>query len=333
MNRYRYLALPAALLLLVATVLYLYFFMPIFVGDKPVCILVKPGESFKVLTKRLQRHSKLSFPLWLNWYGKLSGQSKAIKAGEYCFTNGVSPIGVLSAVTHGDVQQRKFTIIEGWTLQAVKKSLAIHQGMVHQLAELEDSELALKVKSSGDLLGAQGSLEGEFFPDTYRYRYPDSDLDILKRAHQRLLQKLQLAWQQRDKSIPYKSVYEALIAASIIEQESAISSDRRLISGVIVNRLRKHMRLQVDPTVRYGLSEAVRLDRQALRTDTPYNTYMHSGLPPTPICMPSEDAIQAAMHPEKTAYLYFVAKGDGYHQFSTTLREQRAAIQKYIFRK
>lgn len=297
------------------------------------CVLVKPGEHFKQFTQKFSEQSDLPFPTLFNMAVKLLGKSKQLKVGEYCFNKNTTVQQVIEAVTQGEFKRRKFTIISGQTYQQLKQEILQTPGLKHQLANITDKQLAYLLKLP------RVEFEGEFLPETYRYAYPESGVDLLVEAHNLFLKKLYQEWESRRANLPYKTPYQALIAASIIEKESAIASDRRLISGVIVNRLSKHMRLQMDPTVIYGLkksstknsaNEKILLTKNRMRRDTPYNTYLHWGLPPTPICMPSADAIEAALHPTPSDYLYFVAKGNGYHQFSKTLIEQRAAIKKYL---
>lgn len=297
------------------------------------CFLVKPGEHFKQFTKKFSDQSDLPFPTLFNITVKLLGKSRQLKVGEYCFNKNTTVQQVIETVTQGEFKRRKFTIISGQTYQQLKQEILQTPGLRHQLVKTTDKQLAYLLQLP------RVEFEGEFLPETYRYAYPESGVDLLIEAHNFLLKKLYQGWENRTADLPYKTPYQALIAASIIEKESAIASDRRLISGVIVNRLNKHMRLQMDPTVIYGLKKTntktsangkISLTKNLMRQDTPYNTYLHWGLPPTPICMPSADAIEAAMNPTPSEYLYFVAKGNGYHQFSKTLIEQRAAIKKYL---
>jgi UPF0755 protein len=255
--------------------------------------------------------------MWLRIYAKVTGKNKRIQAGEYCFKEADTLDDVLKMLVHGKVFKREFTLPPGITYAQLLQ-------LLERAPSLEHTSL---VFDSGF------RREGSFFPDTYFYQYPDTDQLLLKRAHDLMLLKLSSAWEGRDASLPYHDPYEALIVASIIEKESASFDDRRLISGVIINRLKQHMRLQMDPTVMYGLSiegKSSVLDKAALKYDTPYNTYLYEGLPPTPICMPSLDAIDAALHPTFSNYLYFVSKGDGLHQFSKSLHDHNKAVQKYI---
>ena len=175
-------------------------------------------------------------------------------------------------------------------------------------------------------------MEGIFYPDTYHFTVPTTDADLLQRAYQKMQQELEKKWMTRAESLPYKTPYESLIAASLVEKETALAEERPLVAGVLVNRLKKGMRLRFDPTVIYALQELYtgNLTRADLRTQSPYNTYLHAGLPPTPIGLPSSDSLDAALHPSQDGYLYFVATGDGGHFFSESLAEHEQAVQRYL---
>jgi UPF0755 protein len=206
------------------------------------------------------------------------------------------------------------------------------------LAELEadpDVKHTLGGRSEADiaaLLGVQGgSLEGWLFPDTYRFSPGSSDVEILRRAHAAMVKRLDGAWAARDPDLPLATPYEALILASIVEKETALAAERPLVASVFVNRLRKGMRLQTDPTVIYGMGERYdgNIRRKDLAEDTPWNTYTRDGLPPTPIAMPGAASLRAAVQPAQTSFLYFVGRGDGTHEFSRTLEEHNRAVAKY----
>jgi UPF0755 protein len=207
----------------------------------------------------------------------------------------------------------------------VRAALDADPGVRHNSAALSDAEIMAQ-------LGAAGrNPEGLFFPDTYLFGKGTSDLDILKRAYKAMDRQLQAAWQQRAPDLPYRSPYDALIMASVIEKETGQSTDRALIGGVFVNRLRIGMMLQTDPSVIYGMGEKFdgSLRKKDLIKDTPHNTYTRTGLPPTPIAMPGQAALEAALNPAKTEALYFVARGDGSSEFSRTLTEHERAVAKY----
>jgi UPF0755 protein len=207
----------------------------------------------------------------------------------------------------------------------MRAGLDAEPALIHTLAALDDDSVLARLGLDAP------SPEGLFFPATYHYEDGDSDLDILARAARRMQKELDTAWQGRRDGLPYTSPYEALIMASIIEKETGRAEERARIGGVFVRRLQRGMKLQTDPTVIYGLGTGFdgNLRRADLRRDTPYNTYVHHGLPPTPIAMPGADAIAAALDPAPGSALYFVAKGDGAHHFSNSLREHNAAVRRY----
>ncbi|AHE66686.1 endolytic transglycosylase MltG [Legionella oakridgensis] len=251
---------------------------------------------------------------------RVQGLTKQLKAGVYQIQSGESAQQFLFRVVAGDVLQETFRIIEGTTQNQVAMNLE-HASYLNY--------------SSKDWLGIASpfaSAEGLLLADTYHYDAGSSGREVLMQARANLQQQLEQSWQQRSPGLPYKSSYELLITASILEKEAAIPSEKRLIAGIIINRLRKNMPLQVDPTVIYALGSQYKgkLTREALQIDSPYNTYRYRGLPPTPIAMVGKDALDAAAHPTMTAYLYFVAKGDGSHQFSATYEQQKQAIRQYL---
>lgn len=299
--------------LFVSAFSYLYLRSPVF--SQETCLLIEPGQSFSQFLRTLNDHGSVTPLEGLKFYAHLTGTTQKIRTGEYCFAAHQSIYSVLHDVVQGHVMNRTLTLPPGITYAQLLALLEHAPSLLHST-----------------LLPAVG-YEGTFLPETYSYRYPDSDADVLSRANRAMITALALAWEQRDPALPYKDPYQALIVASIIEKESAHTEDRRLIAGVIINRLNSHMRLQMDSTVIYGLAQAGKntiLDKPALRYDTPYNTYVHEGLPPTPICMPDIDSIQAALHPVASDYFYFVAKGEGRHQFSVSLHDHQRAINQYI---
>ena len=221
--------------------------------------------------------------------------------------------------------QGELTLVEGWTFRQWRGRLDRHPDLRHDTAGLSEAQLLerLGIRSS--------SLEGQLFPDTYLFDKQSSDLDLLARAHRAMRRKLDAEWSQRQQDLPYKSPQEALIMASIIEKETGREADRSLVAAVFVNRLRKGMLLQTDPTVIYGLGDGFdgNLRKRDLQSDSPYNTYMRAGLPPSPIAMPGLASLKAALNPAATDVLYFVARGDGSSEFSRTLDEHNRAVNKY----
>lgn len=250
---------------------------------------------------------------------RYKGLSHQIKAGVYLLKPGETVIELLQRIVAGDVIKQKFTIIEGTTQNKVAQDL-MKAPYLHYHPE--------------DWLGIQGNYpnsEGLLLADTYQYQGGSSSKELLEHAHGNLLSYLNDAWSHRASDLPYRNAYELLIAASIIEKESALPQERKLISGVIVNRLKKSMPLQMDPTVVYALGADYKgkLSHNDLYVKSPYNSYINKGLPPTPIAMVGKESIDAAAHPQPSQYLYFVARGDGSHQFSETYEQQRKAINQY----
>lgn len=271
-------------------------------------------------------HSETWFLVWL----RLRGLSTQLQAGIYQIQAGESAEHLLQRVVHGDVLKERFQMIEGTTWSQIQTNLRQAPYLNFQKEDftgIDASELC-PVSCHQNT----GTIEGLLLADTYQYEAGRSAKAMLLLAHQHLNTYVLQTWKEREATLPYHTPYELLIAASILEKESARSTERHLISGVIVNRLMKHMPLQMDPTVIYGLGDRYSgtLSHHDLQDDSPYNTYRHRGLPPTPIAMVGRDAIEAAAHPTKTKYLYFVAKGDGTHVFSETYDAQRAAIRHYM---
>ena len=292
--------------------------------DSPTVVDIPPGASLTSQARKMAERGILTFPRVLTAYARLSGQT-AIKAGEYQLEQGDTPRDLLTMWVEGDVIQYSVTFPEG---------LRFSEWLV-LLGRVEKLDHLLTGKTGQAVLAELGleleHPEGWFFPDTYSYRAGDTDRDILLRAHDRMEQVLAEEWQNRADGLPYASAYEALIMASIIEKETGVPEERGEIAGVFVRRLQKGMRLQTDPTVIYGLGDAYRgnIRRRHLLEHSDYNTYRIDGLPPTPIAMPGREAIHAALHPEEGDSLFFVAKGDGSHYFSTTLEEHRKAVQEF----
>jgi UPF0755 protein len=256
---------------------------------------------------------------------RATGATQALRAGRYEFTRGMNLHAVIDKLRRGDVLRERLTIVEGSTFRELRTALAAHPELRQDSARLTDAELLRAI-------GAEESHpEGLFAPDTYLFDPGSSDLDILRQAYRAQRSILQKAWEGRAPGLPYRTAYEALILASIVEKETGRAEERGLIAGVFVNRLRRGMPLQTDPTVIYGLGQKFdgNLRKRDLTTDTPYNTYTRGGLPPTPIALPGRAAIAAALNPEPTRALYFVARGDGTSHFSETLAEHNRAVVKY----
>lgn len=288
---------------------------------------LRPGLSKKSVIMQLTQQGIISHPGFLSLYAFF--QASHLKTGEYLFPKGSTPLSIWRQISSGTgFYYHPFTIIPGWTFKQLCKALANAQGLRHLTTTLTDQQIMERLGYS------KISPEGEFFPETYNYTLGVPDLVILKRALDLMQNKLKIAWQNRNPNLPYPSAYEALIAASLVEKEAYLNSERPIIASILINRLAKNMLLQFDPTVIYGLGDRYdgKIHKANLKEDTPYNTYVHKGLPPTPIAMPSLDSLNAVMHPQETDYYYFVAKGDGSHQFSKNLTEHNAAVKASVQR-
>jgi UPF0755 protein len=257
------------------------------------------------------------------------GMPGQIKAGNYLIERGITPYDLFEIITVGKTTQAGITFIEGWTFQQMRAAMMANDAIKHMTISYTHQQILENIGAT------ESHAEGLFFPDTYFFSRGMSDQDILKRAYHAMQSRLNEAWEQREAGLPYKTPYEALIMASIIEKETGRADERKMIAGVFVNRLRIGMRLQTDPTVIYGMGERFdgNIRKKDLQIDTAYNTYTRSGLPPTPIAMPGLASIEAALHPAKTRALYFVGKGDGSHAFSSTLAEHNRAVVKYQLRR
>ena len=258
------------------------------------------------------------------WF-RVSGQDRQIKAGNYEIAAGTTPYSLLQKLARGEESLRALTLVEGWNWRQVRAALAREEALQPDSAGLADAALMPRLGRAGV------PPEGRFFPDTYTYAKGSSDLAVLRRALHAMDRHLEAAWAQRASDSPLKSPEQALILASIVEKETGRASDRPMIAGVFSNRLRIGMLLQTDPTVIYGLGDQFdgNLRKRDLQTDTPWNTYTRAGLPPTPIAMPGKAALLAAVQPQATKALYFVAKGDGSSHFSASLDEHNRAVNRY----
>lgn len=294
-------------------------------GEPGKIITIAQGSSLSAVSRELAGAQLLTWPRLWTLVARLKGQDARIKRGEYNFDGGISPEGLLRALVDGRVISYSVTLPEGITLSEALDILQSEDALDSVLEGHSDPRLLV-------LAEPYPSVEGLFFPDTYQYVRGDTDLDILELAGVRMRRELNRAWDERDLGLPYKDVYELLIMASIVEKETGVPEERGQIAGVFVRRLLKGMRLQTDPTVIYGLGESFdgNLRRRHLEDATnAFNTYRHSGLPPTPIALPGAAAIQAAVHPAEGSALYFVARGDGSHVFSDTLEQHTAAVRQY----
>jgi UPF0755 protein len=260
---------------------------------------------------------------------RVLGLQSELKSGNYEFKSGITPYELLQKMVRGDVNEFVATIIEGWSFKHMRAELDANPAVKHDTAGMSDAEL---LKAIGAAETGLTNAEGLFFPDTYLFDKETSDLEIYRRAYRSMKQRLQEAWAARAPGLPYKTPYEALTMASLVEKETGRAGDRPLVAAVFSNRLRIGMPLQTDPTVIYGMGDAYagRLHKHDLQTDTPYNTYTRAGLPPTPIALPGAASLQAAMNPAASNALYFVARGDGSSEFSHTLDDHNKAVDKFI---
>ncbi|NOQ94078.1 MAG: endolytic transglycosylase MltG [Methylophaga sp.] len=291
---------------------------------------VKPGSNLKQISRDLKNAGISPFPVdYLYIYGRLQNKAHLIKTGEYLIKENTTLPELLEQLTSGKVIQYAFTIVEGLNSQQLIDMLINDSRIKKTLTETDLASVMVAIEYAG-----HG--EGEFLPETYFFTAGTSDKQLLQRAHQLMTSVLDDAWKNKAENLPYKTKYDALIMASIIEKETGIAEERAQIAGVFVRRLEKGMRLQTDPTVIYGMGEQYKgnIRRKDLRKDTPYNTYTRYGLPPTPIALPSKEAIHAALHPADGKSLYFVATGqDGRHIFSNTLTAHNKAVRKYQLKK
>jgi UPF0755 protein len=286
---------------------------------------VFPGNSLNQVSNELTNLGYLNAPLLFTSWARLTGKASQIKAGEYELISPTTPLQLLDKLVAGDIIQYQLTLVEGWTLQQALEAIWSAPGIIESLKTLSTSDIARVMQLE------YPNAEGLFFPDTYFYSKGTQDTEILVRAHEQLKTILEQSWSDRLGALPYESAYEALIMASIIEKESAASSERGHIAGVFIRRLENGMRLQSDPTVIYGLGGRYdgNISRSSLEEATAYNTYRINGLPPTPIALAGRESIEASLNPISSSYLYFVSKGDGSHYFSSTLEEHNAAVRQY----
>jgi UPF0755 protein len=299
---------------------------PIINADQPsVEFLIKPGSSVRSATRQIANAGVPVQPIMMEILIRVTGNGTKIKAGSYELKPGTTPLRLVNQLVRGEHAQESVSIIEGWTFMQMRQAIAAHTGLKHETSALSEKELLAKINPE------YKTAEGLFFPDTYRFAKGSSDLQIYKLAHVQQIRKLNDAWAKRDPALPYKTPYEALIMASIIEKETGQRSERNMIAAVFVNRLKRGMLLQTDPTVIYGMGEQYQgnIRKRDLQTDTPYNTYTRAGLPPTPIALAGAESLDAAFNPAETDALYFVSRGNGTSVFSSNLAEHNAAVNKY----
>jgi UPF0755 protein len=298
---------------------------PLQLASDSVDLSVEPGSSPREVALQVLQAGVAVNPTVMYWWFRLSGQARKIKAGSYELERGSNPLNILNKLVRGEEALRSVTLVEGWNLRQVREALKKADQLKPLTAGMLAEELMQQVGKPGI------AAEGRFFPDTYTYAKGSTDLAVLQRAARAMDKKLAAAWALRSPQSPLKTPEEALALASIVEKETGRASDRSEIAAVFSNRLRIGMRLQTDPTVIYGLGPLFdgNLRRADLLADTPWNTYVRPGLPPTPIAMPGRAALLAAVQPANSKALYFVSRGDGTSQFSATLDEHNRAVNKY----
>ena len=298
---------------------------PMSVPESGMVLEVPRGRGLGDIVRELERAEVLGEPMLLRAYARVTGTDRQVMAGEYALEVGLTPLGLMDRLTRGTVMSYELTIAEGWRFR---------DALAHLMGQPK-LQITLDEESEADIVGLLGlehaHPEGLFFPDTYRYTAGMRDVDVLRIARDRMRDVLKSEWEARSDAAVVATPYEGLILASIVEKETGIEGDRELIAGVLSRRLYRGMRLQTDPTVIYGLGESFdgNLTRAHLEADGPYNTYRRSGLPPTPIGLPGRASLHAALHPAAGTELYYVSRGDGSSQFSDTLEQHEAAVDRY----
>jgi UPF0755 protein len=316
-------------------VLFLLFFLLLQLLDfffKPLAIFqtkhffISPGMSTQAVAEALYKENYIAYPRLFHLIAKLEGRATHLKSGEYIFGSGISAQQILNKIVHGDYVTYSLTLPEGWTLRKIRAELNSNTHINHLTTSLSPQAIATLVGSP------KINPEGLFFPDTYVFSWGKSDRDILKAAYRKMQTVLTQHWEDRAPNLPYLSSYEALIVAYLVENEAKLDSEKPLIAGVILTRLKKHMPLQIDSTIIYALGEQYqgKITKAALGLKSPYNSYLQQGFPPTPISSPGLASLQAALHPIMSNNIYFVARGNGSHEFSTDLQSHHKAVKKYI---
>jgi len=293
--------------------------------DQTVYIEIEKGDSLNRIIDKLVEQKLVVKPFWFKVIALQGNALKKLKTGEYELTPGLTVPQILALFVQGKTKQHAITFPEGWSFKEILHELEKNPNLEHSLSGVDLDSVMRKLKSDAQ------SPEGLLFPDTYFFEKHTSDLSLLKRAYDKMQLVLQQEWLNKAEDLPFKTPYEALTLASIVEKETGAAAERPLIAGVFIRRLEQNMLLQTDPTVIYGMGEAYQGDIKFkdLTTATPYNTYVISGLPPTPIAMPGREALNAVLHPEKGDSLYFVARGDGTHVFSSTLKDHNMAVDEF----
>lgn len=317
------------ILLIIGTITYFQWMRflktPLNQGKTAFVLQVKPGQSMRSVVKNLKKQKRLSSPQFFTWLSNLKRASYRIKAGDYLVSPGITPGALIDKMISGEMILQRFTIVEGWTFEYLMKKIRENPSFSHTLGDVTPEHVMKK-------LGVRvASLEGLFYPDTYLFHQGTTEIEILRKAYQKMQKIIQEAWRNRDSELLHLTKEEGLIVASLIQKETHLEEEYLKVSAVIRNRLNKNMLLQIDPTVIYGLGKQYiyPLTQKQLVIDTPYNTYTRKGLPPTPIATVNEKALYAAFHPLKSDVLYFVANGKGGHTFSNCLEGHQVAVSHY----
>lgn len=314
-----------AILILAALALAWWAHRPLVWSNAPVEFTIAPGTSAPAIAHAVGATGAPVSPILFFLLARASGTAAHLQAGTYLLTDGITPWQLLRKMEHGDVVQIELVIPEGWTFHQMRAAIAADPDLTHTVNALSDSELMAAIGAP------ESNPEGLFYPDTYRFARGTTDLEIYQRAYRILQKRLAIAWKNRAPDLPLASPYEALTLASIVEKETGQRTDRPLVAAVFINRLKRGMMLQTDPSVIYGMGDKFdgNLHKQDLLTDTPYNTYTRTGLPPTPIALPGAAALAATLNPPATDALYFVSRGDGTSQFSENLASHNRAVARY----
>jgi UPF0755 protein len=316
-----------ALLVVVAAGAWMAYFAvtPVPVPEKSRQFNIEQGKSLRAIARQLKDRGIIAERWSFVLMARALGVSEEIKAGSYDAGESITPQRLLEKLVRGEFSRAQIQFTEGWTFRQIRAVLDQHPSVRHDTAGLSEAEILQRLGL------AEKSIEGWIFPDTYQFAAGTSDLVLLRQAYQRTQGILEAEWGRRMPNLPLRTPYEALVLASIVEKETGRSDERELVAAVFVNRLKRGMRLQTDPTIIYGLGVAFdgNLRRRDLLADGVYNTYTRSGLPPTPIAMPGAASIRATLNPAQSKALYFVARGDGSHQFSSTLVEHNQAVNKF----
>jgi UPF0755 protein len=297
------------------------------ISDADHEFMIKPGSSLRSSSQQIANAGVPVSSLLFEILARSSGQSNKLKAGTFVADAHITPTALLSKIVRGEFAQFNFPLIEGWTFRQMRQAILQNPSFLHDTANLSDQDILARLTND------YTQPEGLFFSDTYLIPKGSSDMELYKIAFNQLQSHLQVAWQMRDQAVTaFKTPYEALILASLVEKETGMKADRKMIAGVFVNRLRRGMLLQTDPSVIYGMGENYqgKIHKQDLLTDTPYNTYTRGGLPPTPIACVGMESLVAAVNPAHTDAMYFVSRGDGTSQFSINLTEHNRAVNRYV---